>query len=149
MLRFPLRAYRVAGGSIIFAFWHAIRRWASGQIAQAMPIRMRGCAAGVSQRGGERSRIDFEQHLSLADDRALLEAAREKVARNLRSNLRVDVAVERRDPFAGQRHVLRLYRDDAHLGRRGRRRRRLAGLAGAEQHGRGHDENSRNPGANV
>ena len=81
----------------------------------------------------ERPAIDLEEHLALAHHRAFVVVALEQIAGHLRANLRVDVAVERRNPFARQRDPFGCDRDDADLGWRRRRRRGVAGLASREQ----------------
>ena len=64
-------------------------------------VRLRLGETGVSLRqdGLERPGIDFEQHLTLPHWRTFLVAAPDQVSRDLRPNLRVDVAVERSDPL--------------------------------------------------
>jgi len=82
--------------------------------------------------GIECPRIDFEQELALVYDRAFFIGAANEVAGYLRANLRVDVAVERRDPLARQADALRPQRDHADLWRRGRHGRGRGVPAGLE-----------------
>ncbi len=75
---------------------------------------------GLREGGIECPRIDFEQELALVHDRTFFIDAANQIAGYLRANLRVDVAVERRDPLARQADPLGRQDDHADLGRRGR-----------------------------
>ncbi len=91
------------------------QRLVTRQVALCLSqLRLRFGPVGprLRERGRKRSRIDFEQHLPLPDRRTFLVIPANQVARYLRPDLRVDVSVERGDPFFGQRHVFWLHVDD-------------------------------------
>jgi hypothetical protein len=72
------------------------------EVALGLPelrLRLGETRFSLRQNGLERPGIDFEQHLTLPHGRAFLVGATQQVSRNLRPNLRVDVAVERADPL--------------------------------------------------
>ena len=81
-------------------------------------LRARFCELrlGLCQRDGERARIDFKEHFVLADHRALAVVPLHQVTRHLRPDLAVGVAVERRNPLAGD--LDRLGHDLDHRDRR-------------------------------
>ena len=78
-------------------------------VAGEIPLGLRELRAALGevrlrlgQRALERPPVDFEQHLAFADERAFAVIAFDEIARHLRPNLGVDVAVERRNPLTGE-----------------------------------------------
>ena len=74
------------------------------------------CACACDRAFSKRSPVDFEQHLAFADERAFTVTAVDEIARYLRPDLRVDVAVEGGEPLAGELDSLRGNRNDPNLG---------------------------------
>jgi hypothetical protein len=109
--------------------------------ATELRARFRELRLGLRQRDGERARVDFKEHFVLADHRALAVVPLHEVTGHLGPDLAVRVAIERRDPFAGD--LDRLGHDLNHRNRRrgssGRGGRGLVFRAAVREHrGRGH-----------
>src|SRR5262249_55708182 len=71
-------------------------------------LRLRQIAIGLIEGGLEWPRIDLEQQLPFPDKRAFLVVLPEQIARRLPPDLGVHHSVERADPFAVNRDILRL-----------------------------------------
>ena len=101
----------------------------------------------LAERRFERPAIDLEQQLALPDERAFPIGAAHQVAGHLRPDLGVDEAVERGDPFTGNRDALRRDGDHRHRGRRRRCRRRriLVAAAGGTRAGGGDEQSEEEP----
>ncbi len=69
-------------------------------------LGLRELALGLVERGLQRTRIDLEEHLALADLAAFAVVLADEVAGDLGLNLRVDEAIGLGDPLAGDGHVL-------------------------------------------
>jgi hypothetical protein len=63
------------------------------------------CACALIECGFERARINLEQHVALMDRRALTIVLADQIARNVRLDLGIHVAIERGNPFAGYGHI--------------------------------------------
>src|SRR5438552_4123143 len=61
---------------------------------------------GLGQDGVQRPGVDLEQHVALVHGRALAVVTPDEIPADLRMDLRVDVAVEGRNPFARRRDAL-------------------------------------------
>src|SRR5471032_2259016 len=68
-------------------------------------LRLRDLRTRLGKCSVEWSRIDLEQDVAFADQCALAVGALQQIAADLRTDLRVDVSVERRDPLTGNGHV--------------------------------------------
>ena len=99
-----------------------------------MRLRLRPVALRPVEGRLEGPRIDFEQHLAFADERALCVVLLDYVTGDLGPDLSVHVSVQHRHPFAVHRNILLDYGDDSHLG--SWRRRRRVGVASAASRGR-------------
>jgi len=62
---------------------------------------------GLVQRDLERAGIDLEQDIAFVHEGALAIGRVDQISGDLRPHLRVDIAVERGDPLAFERHGLR------------------------------------------
>src|SRR5581483_8956324 len=82
--------------------------------------RLRQLSLRLVERCLKLARIDFEQNLAFVYERAFAIVLLHQIARYLRLNVRIHVAVRRRHPVAVNRHVLLRHRRDQDLWRRRR-----------------------------
>jgi hypothetical protein len=75
---------------------------------------------GLVEHGLKRAHVDLEQDLTFADERAFFIRLADDVSRDLWPDIGVDVAIQRRDPFAVYRDIPLHDAGDFDLGRRRR-----------------------------
>ena len=78
-------------------------------------LRLTELSLRLLKRGLKGTRIDFEEDLALLDLRTLAVILADQIPICLRLNLRIDVAIERANPFTGHRYIGLLSLDNRHL----------------------------------
>jgi hypothetical protein len=81
-------------------------------------LGLRQLSLALIERGLKWARIDLKQQLPLGNDRSFPVILANQVARNVRLDLRVHVAVHRGDPLAGESDIPPLHRSHLHCGGR-------------------------------
>src|SRR6267378_2304617 len=87
-------------------------------------LGLRHLPFGLVERGLKRTRIDLKEYLPLPDECAFLVALPQKIARDLRPDVRIGESVERADPLAKNRNILLFNLHDLNVRRSARLRSR-------------------------
>ena len=113
----------ILGNCPLFGQWLVTRQIALGLGELRLRLVQPGPCLG--KHGFEGPSIDFEEQLTLPDEGTFLIRSANQIAGDLRSNLRVHIAVERSYPLARHGHLLRRqgHEGDRRRRRIGRRRR--------------------------